>query len=88
MNINKWLEQTSEESLRKNRNSSNEFELLQNAKIRGWRFRHENIFSTGRKVKTYNCHELKKNYLERKRAKLKLQETTRNRNSKSFFFQK
>ena len=65
MDINKWLEDASNELNRKNRNISNEFEPLR--QTNGWRHQHAKIFSSGKRAKRYkNVTELKENYLKRK----------------------
>ena len=65
MDINKWLEDASNELNRKNRNISNEFEPLR--QTNGWRHQHAKFFSSGKRAKRYkNVTELKENYLKRK----------------------
>ena len=66
MDINKWLEDASNEWNRNKRNNSNEFESLRNTN--GWRHQHAKFFSSGRRVRRYkNVEELKENYQKRKR---------------------
>ena len=51
MDINKWLEDASNEMDRKNRNISNEYEPLRQNTNNGWRHQHAKLFSSGKGLK-------------------------------------
>ena len=81
MDINKWLEDASNELNRNKRNVSNEFESLRNTN--GWRHQHAKFFGSGRRVKRYkNVAELKENYQKRKREENEKLHDIRIENSK------
>ena len=83
MDINKWLEDASNELNRNKRNISNEFESLRNTN--GWRHQHAKFFASGRRVKRYtNVAELKENYQKRKREENEKLHDIRIENSKYF----
>ena len=83
MDINKWLEDASNEMDRKNRNISNEYEPLRQNTNNGWRHQHAKLFSSGKRVKRYkNVKELRESYLKRKKEERENFHDTRIGNSK------
>ena len=83
MDINKWLEDASNEINRKNRNISNEYEPLRQNTNNGWRHQHAKLFSSGKRVKRYkNVKELRESYLKRKKEERENFHDTRIGNSK------
>ena len=81
MDINKWLEDASNELNRNKRNISNEFESLRNTN--GWRHQHAKFFASGRGGKRYkDVAELKESYQKRKREENEKLHDIRIENSK------